>query len=243
LPAPYSRLTEIQSRILITIFESGRDLVNNETILNGAEISRSTWAVEQNHLIEFGLLEKGSARLISRKSVFKTVNYRLTERGKAVALNLLEISRILESTKKTDLSASVNILEEARPEDSEFLTGIMESIEVALEGYGVNFVNDVRNVMETERKIQWREVPGRLDVLEVVLVEFFGAEGAKNVMSMICANVQSRFGLDRRGPDRLQDLVEEAGRSFKTSRKERAIVPESEASISTGRNLSSSSMS
>ena len=238
MPAPYSRLTEIQSRILLTILESGRDLVNNETILNGAEISRSTWAVEQNHLIEFGLLEKRSVRMISRKNVFKTVTYRLTEKGKTVTLNLLEISRILDSTKKTVLSASANILDEAGREDSEFLNGIMESIEVALEGYGVNFVNDVRNVVGTEYKIQWRDVPGRLDVLEVVLVEFFGAEGAKNVLSMICANIRSRFGLDKQGPDKLQALVEEVGRAFKTKLRERTIVPESNASISTSKNLS-----
>jgi len=176
--------------------------------------------------------------MISRKSVFKTVTYRLTEKGKTVTLNLLEISRILDSTKRTVLSASANILDEAGREDSEFLNGIMESIEVALEGYGVNFVNDVRNVVGTEYKIQWRDVPGRLDVLEVVLVEFFGAEGAKNVLSMICANIRSRFGLDKQGPDKLQALVEEVGRAFKTKLRERTIVPETNASISTSKNLS-----
>jgi hypothetical protein len=234
----YSHLTEIQARILITILQSDRDLVNNEIILKGSDISRSTWAVEQNRLIEFGLLEKRSARMISRKNVFKTVNYRLTARGEAVAFSLLEISKILESSEKPIFPASISKM--SSQEESEFNDRILEAIEVALEGYGINFVGDIRNAIESEHKIQWKEVPGKVDLLEKVLVEFYGIAGASNVVSMICANIGSRFGLDKREPDNLQHLLSEAREAFRGMHIE-AIPEENNASIAAEKKFSSDS--
>jgi hypothetical protein len=239
LASNYPQLTGIQSRILIIIFQSGSDLVNNEIILKGADISRSTWAVEQNRLIEFGLLEKRSARTISRKNVFKTVNYRLTARGKAIAFNLLEISKILGSAERPAFPASISKM--SSQEDSEFDSRVLEIIEIALEGYGINFVGDVRAAIESEHRIQWKEVTSRADLLEEVLVEFFGSAGAHNVVSMICANIRSRFGLDKREPDDLQHLLNEAREAFRGLHRE-PISEENGASIAAEKKFPSGSI-
>jgi hypothetical protein len=215
--------------------------VNNETILKGSDISRSTWAVEQNRLIDFGLLEKKNSRLISKNNVFRTVNYRLTEKGRTITLNLLEISRILDSGEKPtcgklELSQSIDSL--LNNPDSELSSRIRESIEIALEGYGINFLNDVKSAMENERRVQWNQVPGRIDLLTQVLVEFFGAEGAKTVESLICANIKSRFGLSKLERNDLQSLILEAASSFRSEIRDQEIISEDNAPILARKNIS-----
>jgi hypothetical protein len=197
--------------------------VNNEAILKGAEISRSTWAIEQNNLLDLGLIEKRFTRSLSDRNILRTVNYRLTERGKAIAANLLEISRILDSASipirvGTQNSMLPNILKpRLYTEDSDTNGKVLESIEVALEGYGVNFLEDVRAELSSRHKVQWDKIPQQIDLLIQVLMDFFGVEGAKTIESMICANIGSRFDLHARETDDLQSLVRSIPVNSKTT--------------------------
>jgi hypothetical protein len=161
------------------------------------------------------------------ENVFKTVNYRLTPKGKAVAFNLAEISKILESAERSPVPVLRPKM--APYEEFAFTAKIMEAIEVALEGYGVNFVSDVKGILESDYKLRWQDVSGKPNLLEVALVEFFGASGASNVLAMICSNIRSRFGLDKREPDDLQHLLSEARETFKKLHKDPVV--ESGASI------------
>lgn len=234
-------MTGIQSRILVTLFQSGEDAVNNETILKGSGVSRSTWAVEQNRLIELGLIEKRSVRSISRNNVFRTVNYKLTAKGKAIALSLIEISNLLESRPKAavtenPISDKVDVLDMYRyEEDSEFYGLIRESIEIALEGYGVNFLKDVRSSLEGEYQVPWSKILGRIDLLVRVLKDFFGAEGARTIESMISANIRSRFGLEKKEgeDDDLQALIAMAASVYKAGamRAEEALSSNSQIPV------------
>lgn len=207
----YSRLGAIQSRILVTIFQSDAEFVKNEVILKGAGISRSTWGVEQNNLIAMGLIEKKFTRSISAKCVLRTARYKLTARGRAVSFNLLEISKILDSGKyrSSDLKCdNDSVLSDVS--DSDILLQMRECIEVALEGYGINFVGDVRRVLEGEFHVRWDRIPRRTDLLILILGDFFGLDGSKTIESMICKNIRSRFALEKSSdPDDLQSLMAE----------------------------------
>jgi predicted transcriptional regulator len=222
-----SRLTETQAKIVLTIFQSSPDYIKNDAILKGASISRSTWAVEQNNLIDLGLLEKKSTRNISKNNVFRTVSYRLTERGKAVAFNLSEISKILDSGRSPPIvlgpieggsrRAGDVLLENHGVEDPEIFAQLRECIEVALDGYGINFVVDVRQVLESDYKVSWARVPKRVDLLLNILKDFFGADGARTIETMICKNIRSHFELTTASNNDLQTLIAEVIYGSKTA--------------------------
>jgi DNA-binding MarR family transcriptional regulator len=209
--------------LLIAIFRAGSDSVNNETILKGADVSRSTWAVEQNNLIYMGLLDKKFTRSISKNNVFRTANYRLTAKGRAVAFNLLKISEILDSvgkgfsqeevaSKKLPSLGQFDFPDSpwSQSGDLELLAQIRECVEVALEGYGANFADDVRSVLESEFHVQWSRIPKRVDLLVLILRDFFGEAGAKTVETLVCKNLRSRFVLEKTGePEDLQSLITE----------------------------------
>ena len=210
------KLTMVQSKILIALFPFGGNFVSNENILKESEISRSTWSEEQYELLRLGLIEKKYCRVIKEKSVHRSVNYRLTKSGRAIAHNLMNISRILNSieTHTPSIPEAVHLYTphgldgKFSADEHDFLDYIRESIEVALEGFGMNFLMDARAVLEIELGIPWQEIARNTDKLLLVLMSFFGAEGAKTVESMICANVRARFGLQIPLEDNLQNLVE-----------------------------------
>jgi hypothetical protein len=207
------QLNEIQSNILIVILTAGVDFVNNEFVLNAAGISKSTWAAEQNELAKLRLIEKIPSRIITNGKILKTVNFRITEKGQLVALNLLRISAILESKNEV----SVQDLGELKAQEllmrfdgNHFVdcsNEIREAIEVAIESYGTNFLRDVRIVLEREHHVKWFDIVNNTEKLSFVLRDFFGLKGAKTIESMICDDVRSRFGLDPRKNDNLQSLI------------------------------------
>ena len=205
LSKAHLHLTGIQSKILIAIHELGESRVNNESILKYTGISRSNWAVEQNRLIELGLIEKKSALCMSQDNVFRTVNYGLTERGKVITHNLLDISRILRSV--AELKESSKFLHEATPG---FLDQVRECIEVAIEGYGVNFLGDVQDTLVANYHVVWGEIPRRPETLMHVLKNFFGADGAKTVEDMISSNIRARFHLGEKACADMKSSIENA---------------------------------
>jgi hypothetical protein len=207
------QLRQIQSNILTAILNSGTDFVNNEYVLNATGISRSTWGVEQNELVKLHLLRKVRTRSISNGRIFRSVNYWLTEKGREVALNLLDISAILESNEKEKQRAE-NLGIQQKPltlfngnEYVDISDEILESIDIAIGSYGTNFLRDVRSAIEKEHKIQWIDIVQNTDKLSYVLRDFFGVKGARTVESMICADLRARFGLESRKDDCLQSLI------------------------------------
>jgi len=224
-------LTGIQSRVLLTIHELGVSLVSNESILKHAGISRSSWAVEQNRLIELGLVEKKSALSMSRDNVFRTVNYKLTERGSAITRDLLDISRILKSAAKPGQTSPF-----LRNVEPEFLLQIRECVEVAIEGYGVNFLQDVQSALSAKYQVSWGTIPDKLDLLMLVLKDFFGADGAKTVESMISSNIRARFSLRNEDCVDVRSSVENAHLKYalgKADNRSSASSSKNSASLAT----------
>jgi hypothetical protein len=184
-PSTLPHLTGIQSRILLVMFQSGREFVSNEDLMKSG-IGHSAWSEEQKKLIELRLLEKSSLRVMRGKGICKTVNYKLTDRGRAVAFNLSCISKMISSP---ELSEKLNS-QDLNGEDLE--SEIVESIEVALDSFGINLIPLVKSNMEAETH-QWKDVLHRPQYLIAVLKDLFGQEGANTIESMIVDNLKSRF--------------------------------------------------
>ena len=92
-------LTQLQCRILSSMYLSKMEYLNSETILKQTGIAQSTWSEEQNRLTEMGLLEKKQSRIMTSNIITRVMNYKLTDKGRLVALNLANISRILAPDK------------------------------------------------------------------------------------------------------------------------------------------------
>jgi hypothetical protein len=186
--------------------------VRNEAVLKQSGVAQSTWSEEQNRLIAMGLIEKKAAKIINLNNVSKIMNYRLTQRGKVAALNLANISRLLLSKNEwngkgvpeSDFSlaeeqASSTTTGEQSPQfpNEQFDDIIRESIEVALDSYGINLVKLVKTTLAFDEDVPvWSDVPSKTDRLVRVLVSLFGPEGARTIETMINSNILSRIKPD-----------------------------------------------
>lgn len=205
LSSAKTHLSAIQSRILVALFQSDgkQQFVANETVLENTGIAQSTWSEEQKRLIEMGLLEKKAFKTLRTNSVCRIVNFRLTSKGRMVAFNLANISRMIlprqgEQLQKTRTSSGSGSLTE-----NEFEYDVMESIEVALDSFGINLVPLVKS-----RLIQgdsWSDVARHPEKLIATLRDLFGQDGSSTVESMIIDNLKSRFGEESLARD--NDLI------------------------------------
>lgn len=199
-----THLSAIQSRILVALFQSeGRQqFVPNETVLARTGIAQSTWSEEQKRLIEMGLLEKKAFKTIRTNSVCRIVNFRLTGKGMTVAFNLANISRIIVQQQSDPLPAA-SPTSQMHLSEEEFGYEVMESIEVALDSFGINLIPLVKSRLP--EGISWSGITDNPETLISILRDLFGKEGSGTVESMIMENLRSRF--DSKLPIEENDLA------------------------------------
>ncbi len=175
------------------------EYLNSETILKQTGIAQSTWSEEQNRLTEMGLLEKKQSRMMTSNIITRVMNYKLTDKGRLVALNLTNISRILApdlfSPDSSELRGLRSSLKPAPNDEIDLDVKILECIEIGLDSFGMNLDKLVRSEIEKSDKIQWMQIARFPEKLEFHLRELFGAGGSSTIESMIAANIRSRFGL------------------------------------------------
>jgi len=197
-----THLSAIQSRILVALFQSdGRQqFVRNETVLENTGIAQSTWSEEQKRLIDMGLLEKKAFKTIRTNNVCRIVNFRLTSKGRTVAFNLANISRmIFQQSEPTNFSSAGQIT----LSEKELQFEVMESIEVALDSFGINLIPLVKSRMP--EGTAWEGVARNPRILISILRDLFGKEGSSTVESMIVENLKARFDVE--GPSWENELV------------------------------------
>jgi hypothetical protein len=191
-------LSQLQCRILSSMYLSKIEYLNSETILKRTGIAQSTWSEEQNRLTEMGLLEKKQSRIMTTKIITRVMNYKLTDKGKLVALNLANISRILAPEKFSSISSDLVGLPTYSVElkgDDNLDERILECIEIGLDSFGMNLDKLVKTEIEESEKIQWKQITKYPEKLEFHLRELFGVGGSTTIETMISANIRSRFGL------------------------------------------------
>jgi hypothetical protein len=175
------------------------EYLNSETILKQTGIAQSTWSEEQNRLTEMGLLEKKQSRIMTSNVITRVMNYKLTDKGRLVALNLANISRILApdqfSTVPNGLLGLPSSLRSDPKGEIDLDANILECIEIGLDSFGMNLDKLVKSEIEKSAKIQWAQIAKFPEKLEFHLRELFGAGGSSTIESMIAANIRSRFGL------------------------------------------------
>ncbi len=216
-------VTRIQSKILVTLFRFGLQYVNNENFLKASGIAQSTWSEEQLRLLELGLLEKKSFRVMTGSNVFRTVAFRLSGCGREVAFNLLNISRILDRSEtnafqifgKSEPIGKIGVVE-----GKEIEKILLEAVEVALEGFGRDLLDLAKATIEVERNTTWENVVGVPDQLVEVLREICGRDGSEVVEAMICQNVRSLFGIDVIESHSLSSLINEVKQKANLGNKE-----------------------
>jgi len=188
-----THLTAIQSRILVSLFQSdGSHYVPNETVLEKTGIAQSTWSEEQKRLIEMGLLEKKAFKMLRTNSVSRIVNFRLTAKGRTVAFNLANISRMIVQPR-SDAHGSAGSQSSQPLSEGEFEFEVMEAIEVALDSFGINLIPLVKGRLA--EGFRWDEVARHPEIFTIILRDLFGKEGSATVESMIVENLKSRFAL------------------------------------------------
>jgi hypothetical protein len=212
--------SRIQSRILAVIHSSLEENVTTEMILKETGIAQSTWSEEQNRLIENGLLEKKQTKIMSpgSKAITRIMRYSLTTKGKLIAHNLANISRIMAPEKfLTQFSAKS---EKSRPEgadeekillapDSHSLDDtILECIEVGLESFGMNLDKLVKEGVQSSG-LEWKEVSKNPDKLVYHMVQLFGKGGALTIEQLISANIKSRLQLHSISSNNLSSIISE----------------------------------
>ena len=182
-----AHLSAIQSKILVTLFQSdGSRYLPNEAVLEKTGIAQSTWSEEQKRLIDMGLLEKKAFKMLRTNNVCRIVNFRLTNKGRTVAFNLENISRmIVQPRNELETSHSTPLSEK------EFEYEVIESIEVALDSFGINLIPLVKGRLP--EGIAWSDVARHPEILLMVLNDLFGKEGCATVEAMIVENVKARF--------------------------------------------------
>lgn len=172
-----------------------------------------------------GLLEKKAFRTIRVNNVCRIVNFRLTSKGRTVAFNLANISRMIfqhDSAGNSSTGGQISLSEK------ELQYEVIESIEVALDSFGINLIPLVRSKLPEGSS--WEGVAKDPQILTTILNDLFGKEGSSTVESMIVENLKSRFDvgalwendlvrlvkalrekfvvLDRDGGDSMQSLLE-----------------------------------
>jgi DNA-binding MarR family transcriptional regulator len=192
-------LSQLQCRILSSMYLSKIEYLNSETILKQTGIAQSTWSEEQNRLTEMGLLEKKQSRIMTSNIITRVMNYKLTDKGKLVALNLSNISRILApdqfSLDSNELRGLRALSKQGPNNEIDLDAKILECIEIGLDSFGMNLDKLVRSEIEKSDKVEWTQIAKFPDKLEFHLRELFGVGGSSTIESMIAANIRSRFGL------------------------------------------------
>lgn len=219
-------LTATEARILVSLARSKDNVLITESILRETGISGSTWAEEQNKLIGIGLIDKKPVRIMSRGNVSRVMSYRLTDKGKLVSTNLLNISRILcsNSAPANVIDSGTGLLVNLEGRDAHnhsndsssslFNERIKDSIEIGLNSFGVNLQKLVRETVEGSLGISWERISEAPEQLLVALRELFGPEGAGTIESIIAANIRHELGLTAITTDRLTLLIPEAKRQM-----------------------------
>jgi predicted transcriptional regulator len=201
--------SRLQSRILAAIYYSSEGYVTTETVLRETGIAQSTWSEEQTRLIEGGLLEKKQTKVMSSKVITRIMQYKLTDKGKLVAHNLTNISRIMapgQFLSKTPIQNGANDC--TTMTSSDVNDAILECIEVGLESFGMNLDKLVMEEVEAAG-LSWKEVAASPDKLVFHLVKLFGSAGALTIEQMIAANVKTRFDLRSISSNNLSSIVRE----------------------------------
>jgi DNA-binding MarR family transcriptional regulator len=191
------------------------EYLNSETILKETGIAQSTWSEEQNRLTQMGLLEKKQSRLMTSNVITRVMNYRLTDKGRLVALNLSNISRILAPDQLPGLEEAVLSVLPSDPVRMESIDErsldekILECVEIGLDSFGMNLDELVKSEIERSGELRWEDIPKHPEKLEVQLNQLFGAGGSSTIESMIAANIRSRFGLRSIKSDKMVVLISE----------------------------------
>lgn len=216
-----NHLSAIESRILVALFESdGREqFVSNETVLEKTGIAQSTWSEEQKRLIEIGLLEKKAFRTIRTNNVCRIVNFRLTSKGRTVACNLANISRIIVQQSEP---AGRPISEGDGLSEKELEFEVIESIEVALDSFGINLIPLVKSKLLDG--VSWEEVAKNPEILMAILGDLFGKEGSSTVESMIVENLKARFHFGSTENDLVRLIDELRSRFVAANRAENNLL-------------------
>jgi len=191
------------------------EYLNSETILKETGIAQSTWSEEQNRLTQMGLLEKKQSRLMTSNVITRVMNYRLTDKGRLVALNLSNISRILAPDQFSGIEVCELNLVANDPIRSDLMDEkgldekILECIEIGLDSFGMNLDELVKLEIERSGGLNWENVPRHPEKLQAQLNQLFGAGGSSTIESMIAANIRSRFGLRSIKSDKIAVLISE----------------------------------
>ena len=181
------------------MYLSKMEYLNSEAILKLTGIAQSTWSEEQNRLTEMGLLEKKQSRIMTSNIITRVMNYKLTDKGRLVALNLANISRIMAPDQiSPDSGGLLGLPSSFRIDPNNEIdldAKILECIEAGLDSFGMNLDKLVKSEIEKSAKIQWMQIAKFPEKLEFHLRELFGDGGSSTIESMIAANIRSRFGL------------------------------------------------
>jgi DNA-binding MarR family transcriptional regulator len=208
--------SRLQSKILAAIYFAEDEYVTTEMILKQTGIAQSTWSEEQNRLIANGLIEKKQSKVMSSKVITRIMNYKLTEKGRLVAHNLSNISRIMAPSQfvsKEPVRIEKVAREEMRMSYTEIEQTLLECIEVGLESFGMNLDKLVKEEVRAEG-MSWEEITKNPDRLVFHLNELFGRGGALTIEQMISANIKSRFDLRSIASDSLYSIINELKASY-----------------------------
>jgi DNA-binding MarR family transcriptional regulator len=208
--------SRLQSKILAAIYFAEGEYVTTEMILKQTGIAQSTWSEEQNRLIANGLIEKKQSKVMSSKVITRIMNYKLTEKGRLVAHNLSNISRIMapgQFVSKEPVRIEKVAREEMRMSYTEIEQTLLECIEVGLESFGMNLDKLVKEEIQAEG-MSWEEITKNPDRLVFHLNELFGRGGALTIEQMISANIKSRFDLRSIASDSLYSIINELKASY-----------------------------
>jgi len=162
-------------------------------VLEKTGIAQSTWSEEQKRLIDMGLLEKKAFKTIRTNNVCRIVNFRLTSKGKMVAFNLTNISRMIVQPENNLMAVDPRSSAQSNLSEKDLEYEVMESIEVALDSFGINLIPLVKSRLP--HGIAWEQVSKRPEILTGILGDLFGKEGSSTVESMVVENLRSRFDL------------------------------------------------
>ncbi|MFI5419591.1 MAG: hypothetical protein ACHQ1H_01345 [Nitrososphaerales archaeon] len=208
--------SRLQSKILAAIYFAEDEYVTTEMILKQTGIAQSTWSEEQNRLIANGLIEKKQSKVMSSKVITRIMNYKLTEKGRLVAHNLSNISRIMapgQFVSKESVRIEKIAREETRMSYNEIEQTLLECIEVGLESFGMNLDKLVKEEVQAEG-LSWEEITKNPDRLVFHLNELFGRGGALTIEQMISANIKSRFDLRSIASESLYSIINELKASY-----------------------------
>jgi hypothetical protein len=214
-----TQLSPVQTKILVALTKSKNGSLRTDEVLGITGIATSTWSAEQGKLVTMGLINKHLVRIIENNHISKRMNYGLTEKGRMIGLNLLNISKILldEEVKaaaegsrlepKGDRTngSGVNVRE-----IEDFSSKVGECVEIALDSFGSNLVNLVKNSLEVEYKIPWVDLSQKPEVFESLLKDYFGMGASEKLKKLIAANLKSRFDLGSYRSENLSQLISEA---------------------------------